>query len=338
MKRRQLLKEINKLEREETAEKRERARRAEELRKQKEEAQKKQLQAQHEEFVRQQKMAEDNINMIQQLAREYEQLAEKQEQYQKRLNKVLRPPEENTEDLMTEEELRTEYAIEKTKQTLQYKIAAIKQEKIAEEEKTEKIKALLEEERKAKMAAVGDTLGIMVDVFKKESLAYKVTASARALIDTYAAATKALTLGFPLGWIQAAAVTAAGLANVAKINSVKFQAGGIISGPSHAEGGVPVKMSGGGYVEAEGGELIVNKNIWRRPDYVRAISEMNARTGGVRFYAAGGVLPPLGQVPDINEAIEKAIAGITAIPVVVSERDITAMQRKVQVIDNITRI
>jgi len=37
--------------------------------------------------------------------------------------------------------------------------------------------------------------------------------------------------------------------------------GGLLQGASHANGGVPIKMKGGGMIEAEGGEYIIPKHI-----------------------------------------------------------------------------
>lgn len=76
----------------------------------------------------------------------------------------------------------------------------------------------------------------------------------------------------------------------AKGGFIPFETGGMIQGAAHAQGGVPF-LSGGNMMEAEGGELIVNRNIWRRPDFVKNISDMNALTGGKRFFAAGGMVP-----------------------------------------------
>lgn len=66
--------------------------------------------------------------------------------------------------------------------------------------------------------------------------------------------------------------------------------GGWIKGNSHANGGVKFSV-GGRVMEAEGGEIIVNKGIQKRPDFVKAISEMNYMTGGKRFETGGIVAP-----------------------------------------------
>lgn len=64
--------------------------------------------------------------------------------------------------------------------------------------------------------------------------------------------------------ISAGLAAASFAAEVAAINSRKFvpkqfEQGGMVSGPSHAEGGVPFSVQGRGGYEMEGGEFIVNK-------------------------------------------------------------------------------
>ena len=181
---------------------------------------------------------------------------------------------------------------------------------------------------------------MMVDMgtqlFREGTMAYKIFATAEATMATYTAATKALAefKGF-MKFAMAAMIIAKGLKNVAEINKVKFQKGGILDGPSHAQGGIPIRIAGRQIVEAEGGEIIVNKNIWTRPDYVQKISEMNYRTGGKRF-AAGGVLPS--EELDFEQIVDTIVNKIAAIPVVVSERDISSTQRKVLVTNNLGKI
>lgn len=105
----------------------------------------------------------------------------------------------------------------------------------------------------------------------------------------------------PANLIAIATGIAAVLSGIAQataaIQAAKFEQGGIIpwdggviQGNSHANGGVKFS-SGGRLMEAEGGELIVNKNIHSRPDFVKSISDMNAATGGKSFFAAGGTVP-----------------------------------------------
>jgi hypothetical protein len=42
-----------------------------------------------------------------------------------------------------------------------------------------------------------------------------------------------------------------------------MQEGGVLKGPSHAEGGIPVKVAGDQIAEMEGGEYVIPKNVVR---------------------------------------------------------------------------
>jgi hypothetical protein len=107
----------------------------------------------------------------------------------------------------------------------------------------------------------------------------------------------------PLNLVAIATGIAAVLSGIvsatAAVNSAKFALGGeipmdggFITGNSHSQGGV--KFSAGGrLMEAEGGEIIVNKGIQKRPDFVRAISQMNYMTGGKKFFETGGIVAPV---------------------------------------------
>lgn len=88
-----------------------------------------------------------------------------------------------------------------------------------------------------KIGATRETLNNLSAAFDKNTIAYKATASTQALIDTYAAAQAAFKSGSAIspiiGAISAAAAVAAGLKNVAAINSIKtpkaqkFATGGV---------------------------------------------------------------------------------------------------------------
>jgi len=195
---------------------------------------------------------------------------------------------------------------------------------------------LIEEEKISRVEATKMIVGMGTQLFEEGTMGYKIFSTAQATMATYEAANKALAAApVPFNIALAAMIIAQGLANVAKINEVKFQKGGVLEGPSHSQGGIPIRVAGRQIVEAEGGEIIVNKNIWTRPDYVEKISEMNYRTGGKRF-AAGGVLPS--EEVDFERIVDTIVNKIAAIPVVVSERDISSTQRKVLVTNNLGKI
>ena len=146
-----------------------------------------------------------------------------------------------------------------------------------------------------KIGILSNGLGQASALFKKDSIAYKVTATAKATIDTYLAASAALaSAGNPIvGAVFAALAIAQGLANVAQINGVQFGRGGLVqfnnggllNGPSHAQGGIPFSVGGRVGFEAEGGEAIINKRSTAM--FRSQLSAINAAGGGVRFETGG---------------------------------------------------
>lgn len=147
--------------------------------------------------------------------------------------------------------------------------------------------------------AYADILGKAATLFKEHTAAYKILASAEALINTYLSATAAYrsVIGIPvvgavLAPIAAGVAVASGLANVAKINNIKFAQGGILEGNSHAQGGIKMFGKGGYFGEAEGGEVILTKNVSKNPELLSAASNLNQMAGGRAFFAQGGIVTP----------------------------------------------
>ena len=95
-------------------------------------------------------------------------------------------------------------------------------------------KMIEQEAQDAKIGIISNALGTIAGMLYEHTLMYQILASAQAVIDTYAAATKALFLPPPWGEIQMAATIASGLANVANIWGVKFAKGGLITQPTLA--------------------------------------------------------------------------------------------------------
>ena len=111
-----------------------------------------------------------------------------------------------------------------------------------------------------------------------------------ATISTFTGAANALKVQ-PIwaGIALAATVTALGLANVAKIASQKFYAkGGLLTGPSHAQGGIPVGLTG---IEVEGNEYVINKQTTSKNlpllEYVNSQKRTLTKDDLVRFYDNG---------------------------------------------------
>lgn len=73
----------------------------------------------------------------------------------------------------------------------------------------------------------------------------------------------------------------------------RFAEGGMVNGPSHAEGGVPFTVQGRGGYEMEGGEFIVNKEATKRNySLLRQINDSvkpSSYSSG-RIFAAGGIV------------------------------------------------
>ena len=108
--------------------------------------------------------------------------------------------------------------------------------------------------RAAKAGTISSTMGALSSLnasAKGSALVSKRLAQGSALIDTYAGANKALASGPPpWNFVAAAAVIAAGLANVVKIESQEFAQGGIVPGVGNRDT-VPAMLTPG--------EVILNK-------------------------------------------------------------------------------
>ena len=117
-------------------------------------------------------------------------------------------------------------------------------------------KKLDAEVAKQKIQATMDALNFIGQGFAQNTVLGKATAIAQATINTYQAATEALTVGPILGPILAALVVASGLGMVAKIAGI-----GIPSAPTYATGGVVVGEGGVDRVPAmlTSGEFVVRK-------------------------------------------------------------------------------
>lgn len=170
---------------------------------------------------------------------------------------------------------------------------------------------------------------------EKEALKKKQKADiSQAISNGAIAVTKTLAnLGFPLGAIAAVGVAAQTAIQVATIKSQKFEKGGIISGASHADGGVPIQ---GGRAEVEGGEVIINKRSSAM--FRNELSMINQAGGGVKF-AKGGVLSggtnPADNSNTMTAQLERLIAASEKpTRAIVSETEITDSQNRINNIEN----
>jgi len=137
----------------------------------------------------------------------------------------------------------------------------------------------------AKIAMVGDAIGMAKGLFKENTTAYKAAAIAEASIATYRNATSAYAAAFnpvptvaspALGAVFAGVAIATGLANIAKIAGVKFRRGGRLKGPTHEEGGIKTPFG-----ELEGDETVINGTSSKM--FAPLLSAINVAGGGVSF-------------------------------------------------------
>jgi hypothetical protein len=136
------------------------------------------------------------------------------------------------------------------------------------------------------------------------------------------------TTGTTASIIQTGIATANALAQVATIQSQKFAKGGILNGPSHAQGGIKTPFG-----ELEGGEAVINKKSTKK--YGGILSAINEAGGGKKF-ARGGILPNPSTIStpnSLNSDILKAINSIEIKPTV-SVVEINEAQTRISEIEN----
>jgi len=118
----------------------------------------------------------------------------------------------------------------------------------AAERKAAKESVAIEQTKQATMMGLyAYYLDMGASLFKENTIAHKVLASATAAVDTYAAANKALNsdLPVPLNFIAMGVTIAAGIANVAKINGIGFAQGGIVGGSSFSGDSITARVNSG---------------------------------------------------------------------------------------------
>ena len=101
---------------------------------------------------------------------------------------------------------------------------------------------------------------------------WKASAMAQGYVDTFSAAIGAYKsmVGIPvvgpgLAVAAAAAAMAAGIANIARINATKFEkkaTGGLLTGPSHNQGGILIEAEGDEYVTAKDRVKALGRNLF----------------------------------------------------------------------------
>ncbi len=138
---------------------------------------------------------------------------------------------------------------------------------------------------------------------------WKASAIAQGYVDTFTAAIGAYKsmVGIPvvgpgLAVAAAAAAMAAGLANIARISATKFEkkaTGGLLTGPSHDQGGILIEAEGDEYVTAKGRVKALGKNLFDFLNFA-PLEQVKLAISGIpvpavplpanvgSYYAAGG--------------------------------------------------
>lgn len=201
-----------------------------------------------------------------------------------------------------------------------------------EKDRIEKNLKIHEMAESAKIDIAQDTLSVVSSMLEEGSAEYKAVSSLQALISTYTSAQKSYEslasipyVGPALGTAAAAAAVVAGLARVAQINGIQFAEGGW-TGP----GG---KWDVAGVVHAD--EYVTPKRVVNNPmaqPHLAALERMRLAP-----YADGGMVTRSISAP-INQAMEMANALKNLPPIEVSAVEMTKVQNKVKVKQNISKI
>jgi len=163
------------------------------------------------------------------------------------------------------------------------------------------------------------------EIQKQENQRKKESAIINAVINGAVAITQAFSQLGPIGGAIAAVVIAATTAaQIATISAQKFAKGGLVDGPSHAQGGVKFAV-GGRVAELEGGEAVINKKSTKM--FGPVLSRINQAGGGVKF-ANGGLTPSLGS-PNISSTTGIGTALDAAQQVAAFEKRTEALEKVV---------
>lgn len=170
--------------------------------------------------------------------------------------------------------------------------ARLKDKQNAEKTSDEKSK----DEKEAADASIGiasNVFGNLANQYEQGSEEYKKFAYLQAQADTISASlaayksTAAIPIVGPvLAPIAAATALIFGQIKASQILKVKkAEHGEFLSGKRHSQGGI--------MVNAEDGEVILNRNVGLDPRGLAMASELNAMYGGIRFMESGGPVNPL---------------------------------------------
>jgi len=177
-------------------------------------------------------------------------------------------------------------------------------------------------------------------ISKKAAKQQQAVSVMQAVINVAQGITKTLaSLPPPFAQIVAATIAAQGAVQVATIKAQKFAKGGILNGPSHAQGGIPMFSKGGAfYGEAEGGEAVLTKGVMANPALASMASAINVAGGGVPFFANGGVLDPIQSATPTDRAADIIASGLKSRQPVLVVEQLRERENSVDVIESLRTI
>lgn len=212
-------------------------------------------------------------------------------------------------------QIKTELAIENINKMLEQEKENLKRmndEKLISDKQYQDKVAALEKQAKAEESR------LKREQFNREKQANIINA----IMNGAVAVVSSLKAGFPLGVVFAAitaALVATQVALIAKQPTPQYATGGYILGPSHSSGGVTANM--------EGGEYVINKNVAQRPGMGDFLNKVNS--GQVNNTTTTQGI----NRDDLSIIVSEVVKGTTAVPVYVTETNITKTQRKVSTIE-----
>ena len=166
-----------------------------------------------------------------------------------------------------------------------------------------------------------------------------MNAATMAALNAYASTNAIIGVGPFMAPAAAAVAGAFGAAQVALIaaNKPKFSEGGILNGPSHANGGIQMFGSGGYFGEAEGGEAILTRGVMQNPALASMASAINVAAGGRPLFQDGGVIKPM-QPANASDNITDLLNTVTQRQPVLVVETLNDRQQSVQVTESLRTI
>lgn len=263
----------------------------------------------------------------------------KLEQDNKDIAEILPLKIESLDKLLTLDTKSLDKKIENIKKEDKAKLAQAELHKILEQQK---------------LAATSSALGQSANLFKQNTAAYKVLASAQVAIDTYRAAQMSFATApnYVLGVIFAALAVAQGLSNIAKINSIQFSNGGFIEG--FASGGVlsgtrinaghgrHIRRSNGDNMVAtvRTGEVILNERqqaMLGGSNTFKRIGVPGFATGGFTGSVPSFSASNIARQSEANSINRDLVSSISNMRPIVTVEDINLGQQRVQVVETLSQ-